>query len=348
MVSQTFEFQLNLLKYLNAENTVISPLSIFTALAMTANGAKGSTQECMISTLQGSSMDEINKQCSKAIALAETVTNDTLIFRIANSIFTKVEPKESFKIKSQNNYKALISKLISEQQVNEWVSNMTNNKIKSIDIPSNVLIALINVVYFYGKWKTPFDEKLTKDGIFFDSSNQEMKCKMMFQKSKSHSYYQDDHVQVIDLPYSNNISALVILPISMSLGSYISQLKDGDIKGYINNLSPNAVVLELPRFKLECNLNLVDCFNSLGMGHCFNSCADFSEISEGLLISDIQHKTFIEVNESGTEAAAVTGVMMTRMMIMYNSMIVNKPFLFIIRSKELDQFMFIAKVDKLD
>ena len=346
--SQTFKFQLNLLKYLNKDNTVISPLSIFTALAIASNGAKGTTQQSIFSTLQCSSIEEININCSKAIAISENETNDNLIFRIVNSIFTKVAPKEAFKEISQNTYKALISMLISNEEVNEWVSKMTNDKIKTLDIPSNVLMTIINVVYFHGKWKNPFDEKLTRDGVFYNSSNQEMKCRMMRQTSKNHNYFQDDNVQVLDLPYSNNISALIILPKTMNLFSYISQLKDEDINGYINKLSTKPVDLRLPRFKIECNLNLNDCFKALGMKNCFDPSADFSNIAEGLVISDIVHKTFIEVNESGTEAAAVTAVMMTRMMVFYEEMTVNRPFLFIIRHKELDQFMFIAKIDNIN
>jgi len=177
---------------------------------------------------------------------------------------------------------------------------------------------------------------------------------MMYQDFKKANYYGDKDVQVIELPYSSDITALVILPES-NLEKYLVDIKDQTLWNYVNKLNRNRVQLFLPKFKINEEYKLKEQLTKMGMGITFTSEADFTKIDKNpMWIEDVIHKTYMEVDESGTEAAAVTAVVMTRKCKSIEeeeeifTMNVNRPFIFCIRHKSIDQFMFIAVIQNID
>ena len=335
------------------KNLFISPLSIFQVLGLTTNGAAGVTQKEMITALEVSSIDNLNNinfQLIKAIQKFKTTG-------LANAVMTKLVPVKSFS-KMCDKYEAPVEKLISLEQVNGWCSIKTHGKITKIldTLKPDVVMILLNAVYFKGDWAYPFNERLTRDGLFGDANSKKKKVKMMTQTQKF-DYYIDRSVQAIELPYKNDsMSALIILPYAgADIDNFVNTLKINE--NYLNRImkgmTKTMVKLSLPKFEIEFESSLNKVLNKLGMKQAFTNQADFSGIttSEGIHIDDVIHKTYLKVDENGSEAAAVTAVIMTKNSIpsipKTATMNVNRPFIFILKSKLLpknNDILFIGKI----
>lgn len=354
------EFQINLFKaLLNSDknsNLIFSPLSIFIALSLTTNGAAGVTKEEMLNVL-GSDLEKINESCKKMISTLKSKENDDVNnFNIANAIFTKVTPTENFKNISESLFSSTTDKLESLEQVNNWCSQQTKGKIPKIleQLSENDMMVILNAVYFLGKWQKKFKAANTmSDHIFTLKSGKTQKVKAM-KENLSINYYEDSNMQVAELPYQmDNMVAYVILP-KTDIDSFTDGLSSQNLTQiFSSTVEPNFIKLVLPKFKIESSLILKDALVKLGMVTCFNeNAADFSQMTSGteLFIGAVVHKAFINVDEDGTEAGAVTAVvMMTRCRPMQPQveMIVNRPFLFILKEKTLDTCLFIAKIESI-
>jgi serpin B len=348
------EFQIEIIKGINnkniGKNIMVSPLSIYHILSLTSNGAANKTLSEMIQTLGHKDLSELNKNntlISSSISKLSTI-------EMANAIFTKFKPEDAF-IKSAEMYKSTIDKLISADQVNKWCSDNTHKKIdKIIDDINGVLMILINAIYFKGTWKKKFDEKLTTEQIFFNFYKEEKKTLFMKMTTKLR-YYENDNIQTVEMDYDkDNLSALIILPkTEKDINTYIKSF-DKKIYDEINQgLNEVKVVLSLPKFEIKYEGELKEILISLGMKEAFSN-ADFSVMKKekDIFISKVIHKTYIKVDEQGTEAAAVTAVVMRKCMRPDPTVImnVNHPFLFIIRSGNLpagNDIIFFTKVESL-
>lgn len=344
-----------------AENLFISPLSISTALAMTLNGAEGETLEQMKEALHLSGMDieEVNQAFKSLIELLVSV-DPKVKMQIANSVWHEqsLPVKDDFLQRLKDFYDAEVAGLDfqnpgSVDTINSWVDENTEGKIKKIidEIPDEMVMYLINAIYFKGDWLSKFDKDDTRKADFFLENGETVQVDMMSQKEKFAAYFSQD-VQMIELPYGDSLFTMsVLMPgdPEMSLDQFIEEeVTQENLAQWRSNLRVSEVPLELPKFEMEYEITYNDILKSMGMEHAFNEgLADFSGIADvspqNLYISEVKHKTFVSVDEEGTEAAAVTsvGVGLTSLP---PSMIVNRPFVFIIHERESGTNLFMGKV----
>ena len=353
-------FQISIFRELNkkGKNLIISPLSIFQILSLTSNGAKNETQNEMIQALQNYNIDDLNQINYDILEVAKNFKS----VDIANSVMSKFTPLPSF-LEIADKYYAPHEKLISAEQVNNWCSEKTHGKISKIidKLEDDIEMILINAVYFKGKWSYKFEEKATIKKPFYNFGTQMKEIDTMRQLTRL-SYYEDEKIQAVSLPYtSDGISALVVLPReNIDINKYIISLDldKYNINQIVDNLKFAKVNLELPKFELEYYSSLKEVLIDMGMEQAFTPEADFSGLREEnhLKIDEVLHKTYLKVNENGTEAAAVTAVVIEKTSARPTpetiyQMKVNRPFLFIIRSNRLpfeNDILFISKIENID
>jgi len=371
LVESDNSFGLKLFKNINAEtpdsNVFISPLSISMALGMTYNGAAGSTEEAMRTTLEFGNLSrgEINESYKSLIELLMGIDSD-VEFNIANSIWYRDDWtfEQDFFERCDEYFDARVSGLDFSQNnaakdtMNNWVDKNTNGKIEEIvDYvdPMNDVMFLINAIYFNGNWTYQFDEEDTKDDVFHLSGGSTKECKMMEIRSYF-KYFEDSLLQAIDIPYGNgNYSMTVILPReSEDIDLVVAGLTQEKWSDWMDRLSPDTVTLFFPKLKLEYEIKdmLEEALATLGMGVAFDDKeADFTGMYGlgGIFIDRIIHKTFLEVDEEGTEAAAATVVAMSLTSIGGGLTVrVNSPFILAIRENHSGTILFIGKIVEPD
>jgi serine protease inhibitor len=344
------------------KNVMISPLSVSLALAMTYNGADGTTKEAMEKTLElsGLTVDEINENYKDLIDALVSV-DPKVLMNIANSIWyrTTFEVEQNFININQNYFYAEVTPLDfgspeAVNTINNWVAEKTNDKITEIldYIPTDAVMYLINAIYFKGIWKFEFDESETGEAPFYLNDGTTKNVEMMIQEA-SFNYSSNDLFQAVEMQYgTGNYSMIILLPKdSRTLNDITSQLTDENWNNWLNEFSlEEKVQIHLPKFKFEYKNKLCDELINLDMGIAFEPCcADFSKINpdKQLFISRVIHKAFIEVNEEGTEAAAVTMVEISLTSADGETFIpfyVNKPFIFAIKEKYTNAIIFMGRV----
>jgi len=343
------------------ENVMISPLSVSLALAMTYNGADGDTKEAMEKTLElyGLTVDEINENYKMLIDALASV-DPKVLMSIANSIWYEqtFNVEQDFIDVNQDYFYAEVSSLDftnpdAVTTINNWVADKTNDKITKIldAIPADAVMYLINAIYFKGIWKYEFDESDTEEKPFYLSDGTTKNVPMMVQEG-SFNYSSNDIMQAVEMPYgAGNYSMIILLPqYNKTPDDIIDLLSNENWNSWLSEFyEAEKVQIHLPKFKFEYKNQLNDELINMDMGIAFSSTADFSKINSGggLYISRVIHKTFIEVNEEGTEAAAVTMVEMGTTSTGEETVIhfyVNQPFIFAIKEKYTNTIIFMGKV----
>ena len=344
------------------KNVFISPLSVSMALGMTYNGANGSTQEAMQRALElsGLTLQEVNESYKSLIELL-TNLDPKVKFQIANSIwYREIFPIEDEFIEINKTYfDAEVSGLDfsapnASNIINGWVNEKTNGKIEKIVddvIHPLTMMFLINAIYFKGTWTYEFDEGQTRDDMFTLPNGSKKPCKMMSQENEF-QYFENDNFQAIDLPYGDgDFRMTIFLPRrEKDVDFLVALLNQENWNLWINSFYKQELTLQLPKFTLEYEIKLNDVLKALGMEVAFDSSqADFTkmykeeEVGANLYISKVKHKTYVEVNEEGTEAAAVTSVEM-RLESAGVWMRVDRPFIFAIRENHSGTILFIGKI----
>lgn len=345
----------------NGQNIFISPLSISVAFGMALNGAKGETYDEMVKVLElnGLSLEDINKS-NKYLAETLTKIDPKVKFQLANSIWSRLgfPVIPDFLNTNKTYYNAETRELdFSKKEavdiINGWIYNNTNQKIEKVidQIDPAVVMYLINALYFKGDWKYQFEEKNTIKSDFTTHPGTKMKALVtdfMVQK-RTFRYYEDKKVQVVDLPYGDSLySMTVILPKEdYSADALISDLSVDYLNVVAKGLTQKQGLLMLPKFKYMYFKELVKILKELGMEKATGGSADFSKITPGggIYISRVLHKAFVEVNEKGTEAAAVTVIEFEKTSVGDNfNMNVNRPFVFIIRENTTNTMLFAGKI----
>lgn len=348
------------------KNILISPVSLTLALAMTYNGAKEETATAIQKTLgvAGKSPSDMN-QLNQTLLKSLTNLDPKVKMALANSLWVKqgVELKEEFKKISEESYGAKVTAVDfanakTASDINGWVKANTGDQIDNIVTPPidpQTALFLLNAIYFKGTWTMAFDPtKTTRAGEFTSSNGKKSAVPLMSQKSH-YSYYEGDDYQAVRLPYGDSeaMSMVIFLPQN---GQPVEQFPWSEKwVEWHDKFSVREGNILLPQFKVEYDVTLKEALTALGMGIAFEEGkANFGGIAklskeENLYISQVKHKTFVEVNEEGTEAAASTQVeFRTRGMAPAPFVMeITHPFLFVIQEEKDHQVLFMGAIVSL-
>lgn len=285
---------------------------------------------------------------------------------IANALVTQADFKvlDQYRSTLQRYYDALIKEVDflrdnaeAVREVNDWVSQKTHGKIPTLidSLDASTRLVLLNAIYFKGTWKTQFEPEKTKNRPFYNNGGENSATVPMMNLNTKFPYLNDVNrrVKVLQLPYKgNDVSMLVVLPYERDgVARLKDDLSDPIITEFLDNLAETKVVVSLPKFKLEYSRLLKGDFIQSGVKSLFGNRADLSGITgeRNLYVSEIIHKAVIEVNEEGSEAAAVTGVIskMLPLPMLTNEFIADHPFLFYIIHNKSKVILFVGSVDEL-
>lgn len=342
------------------QNTLLSPLSVSIALGMTANGANGETQAAFKQVLGFGDLnyEEINSYYKKLLEELPALDPKTTL-DIANSIWYRQDFSvlPGFLNVNRDYFNAAVEALdfgspAAPARINGWVDQKTRGKIdKIIDrIPGDMVMYLINAIYFKGDWEQQFDKSKTRKMEFRRPAGAPLQTDFM---NAEHTFrvLRNGDVAGIELPYGNDkYSMVILLPAE---GKTVADLterlsQDGIWDTWTGQFSPVKTNLWMPKFRFSYENILNDELESLGLGVAFGGGADFTGINPDgrLQISEVKHKSFIEVNEEGTEAAAVTsvGIELTSMPQVYQ-LTLDRPFLFLIREKNNGLILFAGQLN---
>ena len=339
-------------------NVFISPLSASMALGMTMNGSNGATFDAMRTTLGFSDLtrENVNASYRSLIDLLRGLDSG-VDFRIANSIWYRegLDVSPQFVSSSSASFDAAVRALdfsapASVTTINDWVKTNTGGKIASIldEIPPDIVMYLINAIYFKGSWRSAFDPANTSPKAFTPPSGTAVSVPTMHQTA-SFPFAETDAVQAVDLAYGRTAyTMMVLLPKpGHEAREVAAALDETSWTALQASMHSAEVELALPRFKIAWGDTLNDPLRALGMAVAFTDQADFSGISPttALLISEVRQKTFVDVNEEGTEAAAVTSVgMAPTSMPLRVVMQVDKPFIVVIRERLSGTILFVGVI----
>lgn len=335
------------------ENYMVSPVSLSLALGMLYNGAETKTKNIMETVLGYSDftsleLSQINNE------IINTLEGEDLQIANSNWIREGFVVKNNFIELNQIYYDAEIktedfSNPNTLNLINDWVSNKTNEKIPEIinEISSDAVLYLINAIYFNANWKYEFNSENTNQSLFYTDANSSKEVTMMQIQSDKLAYLDNDLFSSVILPYKDDkYSMTLLVPTRNKNVSDIIDILDGTTwNTWQNNYKIQNLTLSLPKFKFEYENTLNNELTNLGLGNLFEN-PDLSGIAnEELTVSKVLQKTFIDVNEKGTEAAAVTTVEIETTSTIPTSYVnCNKPFLFAITEKETGIICFIGKI----
>ncbi|MGH7916625.1 MAG: serpin family protein [Candidatus Binataceae bacterium] len=358
-------------------NVIISPFSVAQALTMTYNGARGTTETAMARTLglesqrhgrsagaQGTghreSLSVANRQLLDELKRADPKVQ----LAIANALWIKktFAIRPAFVRENQEFYDATVQKLDfasdpgpAAEIINTWVNRNTHGKIPTIveGLHRDTTLVLTDAVYFKGRWSDQFNPRVTAPRPFHLAGGKTESIPMMARTS-SYLYLENQELQAIRLPYGNGRLAMyVLLPRKADGVAELAQsLDENKWDRLINSLDEDEGTIILPKFELKYGELLNGALKAIGMGVAFEpGKADFSGISADrrVYISDVQHKTYVKVDEEGTEAAAATSVTarataMVRPAKPPFKMIVDHPFCFVIAERDTGAILFVGVV----
>ncbi len=358
-------FAFDLLKQISKEqpgqNIFISPFSVSTVLQMVVNGAAGDTRTEMQRMLKTDELTPttLNATCKDLNQSLNSQTN--VILDLANAIWFKKEfhLKPGFVSVNKQFFQAELdgvdfTKPESAQTINGWADKSTRGKIKDVvswPFPPATKVILANAIYFKGKWEHPFEKRDTKPQAFHQVGGMEKQVPTMWQHGHF-SYQAGSDFQAVQLPYAGGrLQMCLLLPaINSTPAKLLAGLSNETWRDRIlPQFRDHQGTLALPRFKMECDVKLNDPLMALGMKQAFTGAADFSAMAdEPLFVSEVKQNSFVEVNEEGTEAAAVTtvhmvGSAMPRPVELFE-MIVDRPFVFVIEDSETQSILFMGVV----
>jgi serpin B len=341
-------------------NVMISPASVSIALGMAYNGAGTTTRFAFEEVLnyEGLTREEVNEITKELIQVLVTNVNGNLL-EIANSLWYDeefpVEPE--FITLNSHYYDAEVKELDfgsaeAVNTINNWVNNNTNGKIEEIidSIDPATMMILINAIYFNCVWDVEFDPDDTHQANFHNEDGSLFGKVDMMQLENTFNVSNNQSFSAVELPYKNGkFSMFLFLPSEESSVDLLVQELDGaEWKAWMKSFKEKKdFSVYMPRFEFEFERSLADDLKAMGLNIAFTEDADFSGISAiDLYIADVIHKTYIKVNEEGTEAAAVTAIVMEATSInpILNEIRFDRPFLFAITEKSSKSILFMGKV----
>jgi len=344
------------------QNIMISPLSVSLALAITYNGANGETKTAMEKTLKvyGLTPDDINQSYYDLVKALQSL-DPKVLMDIANAIFYRDDFKveDDFIKLNRQFYDAEVSALDfgspdALNTINGWVAEKTHDKIKTIldRITRDQVMFLLNAIYFKGIWQKEFNSESTENLNFFLEDGTSVVTETM-QRLDTLPYTKNELFSAVQVSYGKgNYNMFVFLPEpDKNIGDIIDHLKEDNWEDWMNSFEETqSVDIKLPRFKYAYEIKMNEVLTKMGMGIAFTPAADFTGINKngGLMIGFVKHKSFVEVNEEGTEAAAVTMVAIERTSTSTGPekvpFYVNRPFVYAITEKDTGAILFMGTV----
>ena len=355
--SGTFAENLNMQMPLDA-NYMFSPLSIKLAFAMAANGASGETKLQIENSLGIKDLDAFNQNTK---ALIEKYNNaEILKLNVANSIWinsSRTSQRFSSEYADKLNFFYSADSFERDGKdivtdVNNWVSDKTGGKIDKIINNDDFWAMLINAVYFKGAWRNEFSENATKPDIFKNADGREITTDFM-NRTGYYRYLKDNENEIICLPYKNGYfdeqkGDNIFYDLDVAMYLVKGDFSESDLNDFSENAESKYISLSMPKFKFEYATSLKKTMQNLGIDFAFDEQkADFSCMFDkgNMFITDALHKTYINVNEKGTEAAAVTAIMMAGSALPPEPIEVkfNEPFTFVIRDNDSGEILFLGR-----
>jgi serpin B len=350
-------------------NLFYSPYSISAALAMTYAGARGETEQQMADTLHYILSQDRLHPAFNALDLAlisrgegaEGKDGEGFRLNIVNATWGQEDYKflQDYLDILAADYDAGIRLLdfvnAAEEArvtINDWVAGETEDRIKDL-IPPGIIdamtrLVLTNAIYFNAAWSNPFPEEMTQDGTFNLIDGSEITVPMMVQ-TESFGYAEGDGYQAVELLYDGEeLSMVILLPESGEFETFEGSVDADLVKEIIADLEDREVALSMPKFEFESEFSLADTLIEMGMPVAFSAAADFSGMTgnRDLSIAEVLHKSFVAVDEAGTEAAAATAVVveLTAAPELPVTVTVDRPFVFLIRDIETGAVLFLGRV----
>ncbi|MCE5206527.1 MAG: carboxypeptidase-like regulatory domain-containing protein [Porphyromonadaceae bacterium] len=348
---------------LQGPNAFFSPISLNMALGTLYNGSSGDTRTEMnqiwgITNFSESELNDYYRTINRRLLEADRFTD----IAIANSIWYRSDfsMKEAFKETSKRYFDTDIKALDFNDSnaanvINKWCLDKTNGKINHIaatPMPGDMMMYLANAIYFKSKWQMEkrFRKEQTKPDDFIQSDGKTLRVEMM-EQTTSLPYYSDSYLQCVELPYGNGAYSMmaVLPPDNENISQLIEYLSSAHWERIVNQMKSERVWLKLPRLRIECNIPFNQPLKNVGMQKIFSG--GFAHLSDDAFnVSNIRQKAFIEVNEEGTEVAAVTSMMIVGYGVMKTSnepvhFFANRPFMLLIREKSTGVILFIGRID---
>ena len=342
----------------NSENFLLSPISTYYALLMAYEGSKNKTRAAFEKVLHLQKPDVAGNDYFKGF-LAKTDSSEG--FKFSNSIWldNKMQVKNQYRKAISDKYSSDFKRTdftdlgSAVSAINSWVDEKTNHKIGEIisanDVTPSTRLLLLNAVYFKGKWKNRFQKDKTISSTFFTSSEEQYKDNFMTMV-ESIPYYENDDYQFIEKQYAeSDLSFCILLPkkifgiddLERNINSYF-------FEKFIDSAHLTQVALSIPKLKLESSVELSDVLKKAGLTSAFSEDADFSGITETpLALGNVIHRTFIELDEEKTEAAAATAATIKIMGLpSYKIFKADHPFMFFIIDNRSKAILFIGRYAK--
>ena len=369
VASEINTFGMELLKTLPVnENTMISPYSICTAVAMLNTGTGGQTKSQIDTAFGWSSISDLGEQYKEIIAKVNGGTEDDSLTLSSNNrlyIDNTFTPLQSYSDGLTTNFDADVEAVnfsdgdnsATVDQINAWVEEKTNKKIKDMfsRISNSVRAILINTIYFKGTWQNPFNQVITQE-VFYLDEDYAIKTDTMHLEERL-PYYENNDIELVKLPYifqDSRVSMVVIKPKSRAGLSSLEkkiEYQFSEVSSWLSNVQYTLLDLSMPKFEFESGAELKDILMSnFGVLDVFDpNKADLSQISstEDLFVSFIVHKSFIAVDQNGTEAAAATAIGVTATSIEMDipkEVMINQPFMFFIYDEVNEIVLFVGRL----
>ncbi len=351
------------------ENYMFSPLSVKMALALATNGAEGETESELLNALGVYDISGINAFSKDIIERYSKAEN--LRLNIANSIWinegkTPQKFSADFKDLATEYYSAEVKTVDSSNaidEVNSWVSEKTNEKITELINNSDFWAMLVNVIYFKGNWEKEFNDNLTEKADFTNFDGSISKLDFM-NRTGWMNYASEGDIQAVELPYKNRFDSFSedgqytgteVYDVDVSMYLIMTDTDKNIAKmlnemAYFDRFESKYISLSMPKFKIEYETSLNDILRNIGINRAFETNAEFGKMfdSGNMFFTDTIHKTFINVDEKGTEAAAVTAMVMAGSALPPEPMELkfNKPFYFVIRDNTSGEVLFMGRLAK--
>ncbi len=357
IVTADSTFGLNLLNTLVplnvGNNTAISPTSVAMTLQIVYNGAVGPTQTTMAQTLQLGAMSVQQLNTDNANLLGALLDPDPQVdLTIANSLWVPLSTNlvaPAFISVDQTYYGAEIGDVAgAPANVNAWVSTQTDGLITDLLPPGHYVTVMANTVYFKGQWTSGFPPAQTVTAPFTLADGSQVSVSMM-QQSTLFPYFQGADFQAVNLPYgSGRLSMLIVLPnTGVDLGTFVATITPAAVESWVSQMSSMTVNLGLPRFTTaySTGTSLIPALTTLGMGDAFDPNENgFTGIFPSFVINVAVHKTYVQVDETGTVAAAATGVGDVATIATPDTvnLQLNRPFFYAIRDNQTGELLFVG------